>query len=257
MITVGKGLAVLCFGLYMLIFDRRLFKIKLKDLWCFLGTGILSILFFSLCYFTTITLTSLSVAAILLYTAPVFVIVLSRIFFKEKLSPNKIIALVLTLTGLVFVTGVLSGAEGLSPKTVLIGLGAGLGYALYSIFSHCAIERGYKSVTITFYTFLIATIATVPFANWTIINTQLIKSVPLLLFAVAFSIVGTVLPYLFYTAGLKHTENGTASIIASVEPVVATLIGFFVYKENLSVQEIVGVVLVLVGIVVCNVKGRK
>lgn len=257
MITIGKGLAVICFGLYMLIFDRSLFKIKLKDLWCFLGTGILSIFFFSLCYFTTITLTSLSVAAILLYTAPVFVIVLSRIFFKEKLSPNKIIALVLTLTGLVFVTGVLSGAEGLSPKTVLIGLGAGLGYALYSIFSHCAIERGYKSVTITFYTFLIATIATVPFANWTIINTQLIKSAPLLLFAVAFSIVGTVLPYLFYTAGLKHTENGTASIIASVEPVVATLIGFFVYKENLSVQEIVGVVLVLVGIVVCNVRGKE
>lgn len=257
MITVGKGLAVLCFGLYMLIFDRSLFKIKLKDLWCFLGTGILSILFFSLCYFTTITLTSLSVAAILLYTAPVFVIVISRICFKEKITVPKILSLILTLAGLILVTGVLSDSKNLSPKTILIGLGAGLGYALYSIFSRCAIKRGYRSLTVTFYTFLIATIASVPFASWGQIGSTVFKSIPIFGLTFAFSFLGTTLPYLFYTAGLKNTENGTASIIASVEPVVATLIGFFVYKENLSVQEIVGVVLVLVGIVVCNVKGKE
>ena len=70
--------------LYMVLFRRKLLKIRLRDLWCFLGTGICSIVFFNLCYFKAITLTSLSVAAVLLYTAPVIVMVLSYFLFRES-----------------------------------------------------------------------------------------------------------------------------------------------------------------------------
>ena len=66
----------------LLIKDKRLFKIRLKDIWCFFGTGIVSIVFFNMCYFKEITVTSLSVAAILLYTAPAFVMIISAICFK-------------------------------------------------------------------------------------------------------------------------------------------------------------------------------
>ena len=58
------------YAILIFIKDKNLFKIKLRDLWCFAGTGLLSIVFFNLCYFKEITITSLSVAAILLYTAP-------------------------------------------------------------------------------------------------------------------------------------------------------------------------------------------
>ena len=67
--------AVLLF-LYMLAGKRSELVIRVGDLWCFLGTGLCSIVFFNICYFTTIQMTSLSVAAVLLYTAPAFVIVL-------------------------------------------------------------------------------------------------------------------------------------------------------------------------------------
>ena len=67
-VTVFIMLAVL------LIKDRKLLRIKLKDLWCFAGTGLCSIVFFNFCYFRAIMLTTLSVAAVLLYTAPAFVI---------------------------------------------------------------------------------------------------------------------------------------------------------------------------------------
>ena len=63
--------AVMLIGL--LVFDRKALKIKVKDIWCFIGTGAFSVAFFNFCYFKTMTLTSLSVAAVLLYTAPAFV----------------------------------------------------------------------------------------------------------------------------------------------------------------------------------------
>ena len=65
-----------------LIYNRKLFRIKLRDWWCFLGTGRCSIVFFNFCYFRTITLTSLSAAAVLLYTAPVMVMIMSVFLFK-------------------------------------------------------------------------------------------------------------------------------------------------------------------------------
>ena len=70
----------------LLVFDRTALKIRLKDIWCFVGTGALSVSFFNFCYFKTITLTSLSVAAVLLYTAPAFVMIMSFFLFKESMT---------------------------------------------------------------------------------------------------------------------------------------------------------------------------
>lgn len=243
----------------LLIKDKALFKIRLRDLWCFVGTGLLSIVFFNLCYFKEITITSLSVAAILLYTAPAFVMIISAFCFKERLTLRKIIALLLSFSGLLFVTGVLggSGVERLTFSTIMIGLGAGLGYALYSIFSRFAIERGYESYTISFYTFLFATLATLFFAKPSAVVGAVTSSGDTLLLAIVFVLVSTVIPYITYTLGLKNVENGQASIIASVEPVVATLNGIVWFNEKMSWSIVLGVVLVLCGIVISNIGVSK
>lgn len=93
-------------GLYIFLFNRSLFKVKLKDIWCFLGTGIVSLLLFSTCYFSALNYTSLAVAAILLYTVPFFVMLLSLLLFKEKMNGKKVFALLLAFTGCVLVSGV-------------------------------------------------------------------------------------------------------------------------------------------------------
>lgn len=245
-------LTTVIMAVILLIKDRTLFKIKLKDIWCFLGTGLLSIVFFNLCYFKEITITSLSVSAILLYTAPAFVMIISAFCFKEKLAGRKIIALCLAFTGLIFVTGVLGGDEKLTVKTLFIGLGAGLGYALYSIFSRYALERGYNSFTISFYTFLFAAICTTFFASPVTVASVVTGSGSSAALAVVFVLVSTVLPYLTYTKGLKSVENGQASIIASIEPVIATLNGILWFHEKMSIQVVIGIVLVLSGIVISN-----
>lgn len=238
----------------LLIKDKSLFKIRLRDMWCFFGTGILSIVFFNLCYFKEITITSLSVAAILLYTAPAFVMIISAFCFKERLTASKIVALILAFMGLIFVTGVFSNSEKLTVTTLFIGLGAGLGYALYSIFSRFAIERGYDSYTISFYTFLFAAFTTVFFADGKKVASIVTSSSGSVVLAVIFALVSTIIPYLTYTIGLKEVENGQASIIASIEPVAATLIGIVWYKEDLSLSIIIGALLVIAGIAVSNSK---
>lgn len=241
----------------LLIKDRKLLKIKLKHLWCFIGTGILSVNFFNFCYFKTITLASLSVAAVLLYTAPAIVMVLSFFLFREKFTKRKVISLVMTFVGCAFVTGLIGSKVSMTPMSILTGLGAGLGYALYSIFSRYAIERGYGSFTITFYTFLIAAIGSLFISDAKSVVQAATVSPKCILISVGFGIVSTVLPYLFYTAGLKEVENGKASIIVSVEPVTATILGLIVFSEPFTFNGIIGIVLVIAALVICNVEGKK
>ena len=229
----------------MTIFKRKELKVKWKDLWCFVGTGILSVAFFNVCYFTCMHYATLSVAAILLYTAPSFVMVFSYFLFKEKIGRRKLIALALAFAGCVLTSGGLGGAK-LSTIGLLTGLGAGLGYALYSIFGKYAIKRGYSSYTITTYTFLFALIGTMPFLDLQHFATCIAEADGINLFTyVALTFMTTVAAYLFYTTGLRGMENGRASIIASIEPVMASLVGFFLYKEAFSIPGVIGMILVL------------
>lgn len=239
--------------LFLFIYDKNMLKIKLKDIWCFVGTGILSIVFFNYCYFKAITMTSLSVAAVLLYTAPAIVMILSAVLFKEKITSIKIVSIIATIFGCVLVTGIMGDTNSLSASGILVGLGAGLGYALYSIFSRYALERGYHSFTITFYTFLFAIFGTVPLSDIEFVVGEC-ASIKTVLFCLLFGLLSTVVPYITYTRGLKDIENSKASIIASIEPVTATLLGVIAYSESLSITQIFGVILVIGAIVICNLK---
>lgn len=247
--------------IYLIIFKRKLLVIKIKDIWCFLGTGILSVLFFNFCYFRTMSVTSLSIAAILLYTSPAFIMVMSYFLFKERLSIKKVISLVMTIVGCALVSGLIgeiTGSGSMSALDLLIGLGAGFGYALYSIFSRYALERGYHSLTITFYTFLFASIAGVFFTDIPGLFKVFTGSVNGCLFCVGIALLGTLVPYLLYTAGLKGMDNGTASVVVAIEPVIATMISVFVYREMLDIFAIIGIVMVLGAIVLVNISdGRK
>ena len=93
---------------YVLLIDPKAFKINWKDSIYFIGTGILSIVFFNWSYFTAMKEISISIAVILLYTAPAFVTILSVIFLKEKLNKRKIVSLIITIAGCIFVTGLIS-----------------------------------------------------------------------------------------------------------------------------------------------------
>lgn len=254
-VTLRSVGALLFMFFYILIKDRSQLRIRLKDIWCFVGTGIVSLTFFNYCYFTTIQKTSMAVAAILLYTSPVFVVIFSYIIFKEVITKVKICAMLLALVGCALVTGILSGETGnLNMSGIIIGLGAGVGYAFYSIFGRFALNKGYSSVTITFYTFLLSTLGSLFLTNPAHAVNKVCKgnTVYDLLLIIGISLFVTVLPYLFYTKGLSNIENGTAGIMAAIEPVVAGVLGVVVFHESLGVTTIVGIVMVLASIVMLS-----
>ncbi len=240
-----------------LLYDRKLFRIKLRDWWCFFGTGICSIVFFNFCYFRTITLTSLSAAAVLLYTAPVMVMIMSVFLFKEKLTVTKIIAAAVAFTGCALVTGAADGRLALNAAGVLTGLGSAFGYALYTIFGEYALKRGYNSITITLYTFVFASVGVLPFANLPDLAEKIADNPQIIGWGAVLALVVTVLPYLVYTLGLRTVEAGKASVMATVEPVVATLVGVIAFSEPLSASGVVGIILVAVSLAMLNIKIKK
>lgn len=243
--------------LFLLFYDRSMLRIRLRDIWCFIGTGVLSMVFFNYCYFRMIMISSMSVASVMLYTAPVFVMLMSAVLFGERITPMKLIALAATVAGCAFVTGFIGDSVHLTPAAVLLGLGAGSGYALYSIFTRFALNRGYHSFTISLYTFLIAGAALLPIVDIRHLAVCLTAGPDRMLLAASCGLVTTVLPYIVYNFGLLGVETGKAAIIASVEPVVATLLGVIVYKENMSTGNLIGVILVLGAIVLCNISTGK
>ena len=243
------------FLLITAVFRRDLLKIQPRDVGLFLGMGLLSLLLFTVCYFTTISLASLSAAAILLYTSPIWVMLMSAVCFREKITRRKLLCAAMAFGGCVLVSGIGSAAS-LSPMVIVTGLLSAVGYGLYSIFGTFALRK-YQPLTVTTYAFLFGAAGALLLCNPAQIARVICESgqpgrLVLLITVTAF--VTAVLPYLLYTVGLSRMRASAAAIMASIEPVVATTAGALVFGEALTVPAFAGIALVLGAIVVLNAK---
>ncbi|MDT8900801.1 DMT family transporter [Anaeroselena agilis] len=247
--VVAVRVAVSAVGLvaYTAAADRKALVVRPADGGYFIGTGIVSIIFFNWCYFTAIETTSVGVAAVLLYTAPAFVAVLSRVVFGERITGRKAAAVAVTFVGCALVAGLLPGFSGaVRPLGLLAGLGAGLGYALYSIFGKLALKR-YGALTVTTYTFVFAAAAILPFSGlWD--QRALFAAWQVWWYGAGLGVVSTVLAYLLYTVGLKYVEPGRAAVTATLEPLVAAALGAAVFGEALTGWQLAGMALVIAAV---------
>ncbi|MBO4910598.1 MAG: EamA family transporter [Lachnospiraceae bacterium] len=253
-VSIRVTLAALIFALFLAIKDREGFRISIKDIPLFLGLGIGSILFFTVCYFSAITMMPLSTAAILLYTSPIWIMLMSALFFHEKINGRKIIALIFAFGGCVLVSGI--SGDGITLTGLLFGLGSGIGYGLYSILGTIALRK-YSPYTVTTYTFMIAAAG-----SWVISRPLDMLSkfsisgnlTWLIFFCVLTALLTAVIPFLSYTLGLRSVEASKAGIIATIEPVVATLIGIICFSESLTVLSGIGIVMILAAVIILNSK---
>lgn len=243
--------AALFFIITVLVTDKSRFKVKLKDLWIFFVMGFGCVLGMSMLYFYTMVNTSLPTAAILLYTSPIWVILISSIVFKEKLTWQKLVALVCAFAGCVLISnsGGKSGSIGI--WFFLTGLASGLAYGLYSIFGVIALKK-YHPYTVTMYSFIFASVG-----SWFIAKPwdafAVVQAYPnkwnAILWMISVGFVTAYLTFMLYTLGLKYTAPGKAAIMACIEPLVATIIGFFMYGQKASVP---GILLILFAIMLVN-----
>ena len=253
-VSIRVTIAALIFCIVLLIKDKKGFRISPRDIPLFVGLGWGSILFFTVCYFSAIAIMSLSTAAILLYTSPIWIMLMSMLIFHEKMNKGKLVALILAFTGCVLVSGI--SGDGITVTGLLLGLGSGIGYGLYSILGTIALRR-YTPYTVTTYTFVIAAIG-----SWMICRpAEMITKIKtaetlpgLLLLCMLTAIVTAVIPFLSYTLGLRTVEAGRAGILATVEPLVATVIGLLCFYEPLTVLSAAGIVLILAAVVILNMK---
>lgn len=235
----------------LLVVDRSRLRIRLRDIWLFVGTGVVSITLFNLCYFTCMIESEASIAVVLLYTSPIFVMLMSALFFKEKVTKRKVIALVATFVGCALVAGVLGGGVHLTAFALLMGIASGFFYATYSIFGRVALER-YDTLTITFYTFVMGAAACLVLGDPAHTVSSVVADPPIVLWYLGLGVVCTIVPYLLYTAGLKHLETSKAAIFATVEPVVGALLGIFAYGENAGPLKLAGMACILAAVSLAN-----
>ncbi len=244
--------AALLLVLTMLVTDRRAFRIRPRHIPYFLGSGIISLLIFTLCYFRSQQVSSLALAAILMYTAPAFVVLLSVPVFHDPITGKKLLALVLAFLGCALAGGILnSGGASLTVEGLLLGLGSGIFYASYSIFA-CMAMRHYGSMTVTLYTFLVAGVGSLVLAAAGAADFGAVHwDLPVLGNLAGLLVVGTVAPYLLYTRGLEGLgDSGKASILASIEPVAAAFVGVLAFGEPLGLGSIGGLLCILASVLI-------
>ncbi len=255
LVRMGAGLVAM--AIYLLLFHRELLRIRLRDLWCFAGAGIGSLLCMNYCYNQAVQVTSLALAGTLLYTAPTFVMLMSLLFFRERMTKRKLLCLLLAFAGCALVSGIARGRLSLTPTALALGLGSGLSYALYSIFGRFALDRGYSSWTVTFYSFAFCVLGCLLFAHPAAIVWAAAARPSLLVPMALLGLVTGFSAFVLYTNGLRFLETGRASVIASLELVFGALVGLIAYGERVGADALAGIALILTAVAILSKVEKK
>lgn len=241
-------LGTLMLTFFMLIKNPALFKITRKTLGTSILIGLICQMLFNFSYFKSIELNSLSTAAILMYTAPALAAVIARVVYRELLTPRKIVAIAICLSGcFLTVTGGHISLGALNPAGILFGISSGIAYAMFPIFGR-SVSTGNSPLALTFYSMLFGTLFFFPLAAaqnavFFEVSFQRLGNLGLL------ALVSTVLPYIFYYTGMsKGIEASKAGIISSVEVAVAVLLSLAVFGEELADAKMAGILLVFLSI---------
>ncbi len=244
-------LAILTFALD----GPKAFRIGPRTLVSCILLGVVCQGIFNILYSTSISMNGMSVGSVLLYTAPVFTAIASRLLFGEKLDHLKRIALLVNVAGCILTaTGGEFGAAAVDPAGLLIGIGSGFTYAMTAVFGKIAMREEASPFAVAAYNlfFGCAFIALVR-SPWKSVESPL--GVRLLLLGLLFGLIATALAYALYFSGLtKVSQTSKVPVAASVELVVAAVIGFTVFDESINMIRIIGILLVLFSILMFSKK---
>ena len=248
------SIAILPILIAILVTDRNLFKIYLKDIPLFLVCA-MCIVGLNLCYNESMGSIPLSLAAVLLSLAPIYVLVIAYFAFREKITNKKLICMALAIFGCILMTGVLeTDLSNLPVYGIIAGIGAGLFWAVYIMASKKSIENGKHTFTILIYSIVFISIGLIPFTNFGQI-THFISLNPVLVivFLIMHSTLSFALPYIFSTLSLNYIDSGISSIMLSgTEPFAALIFGLVFYSEVPTFMMSCGFILTIIAMMVLS-----
>lgn len=179
-----------------------------------------------------------SLASVLLYTAPAFVVLLGWAFLRERLGRRELLAAAATLGGVALIS--LGGGQGVhaTPAALAWGLVAGFTYSLYYLYGKDFFGR-YSAAALLAVALPVGAVVLLPFVHFSAKTTGAWESLG------AIAVFSTYLAYLAYSAGLRHLPATQASVIASLEPVVAAGLAALLFHERLAALGLLGAAIVV------------
>jgi drug/metabolite transporter (DMT)-like permease len=242
------AIATLTLFIILLVRDRARLKVAARDLPLLIGFGAIGIAVFYVVQILSVESAGVAVTWVMLYTAPIWIVLFSAIFLHETITRSKMIAITLSLIGCALVVKIYQGAA-LNLTGVLAGLAIGLCYAAYTLFSKAASTRGYNTWTFMLYGLLFGSICLLPLQSIGDL-TRSISAPGAILWLLLLSLGPTVAAATIFIAGLRHVRASNASIIATIEPVLAALLAVLFLHESLEPLQIIGAGLILGGVIV-------
>ena len=244
MTAMRAAVSFIVMAVYVLIKNRSLFKAKPKEILLFLGSGI-SFLLTATFYFTSMQLSSVATAVVLMYTAPAIVMVYSVLFLGERLTKVKAISVAVMLIGCCLVSGVVGGMK-FNALGILFGVLSGISYSAYNILTKIEMKKGSSPISTTLYNFLFSSVGAIAICNpaslFENFSSRPAFTVPVM---IACGIVTCIAPYFLYTVAMKTLPAGTASALGIVEPMAATVFSIVVLHESLNVFSAIGIIMIL------------
>ncbi len=239
-------IAAILLGVIMIL-QKQSFKVTKKELFVLAGLGVLFAAS-SLGLFVSFKYIEAGVASTILFIYPVIVAVIMAVFFKEKVSPVTVLSIVLALGGVILLYGG-NGSGSLNPWGVILVLSASLTYALYIIFVNKA-ELRIPDIKLTFYVLVFCTV-TIFIHSLTSETSHLqpLTTLKMWFWAAMLALIPTVVSLLLMVKAIRLIGSTPTAIMGALEPLTAVVIGIAVFGEALTLQLIIGILLILAGVV--------
>ena len=235
-------MAAVLVGLFLLITRQKLpLRAIKKELLLLLISG-MAMGFNWILLFEAYKYTTVSVATLSYYFAPVIVTVVCPLLFKEKMTPKQILCFVMSTAGLVLITGI-GGRGGSDLKGILFGLGAAVLYA--SVILLNKFIKGVAGLHRTFLQFLAAIVVLIPYVAGTGGVTLGVLDTTGWVCLLIVGIVHTGVTYCLYFSSLKELPGQKAAILSYIDPLVAVLVSVTVLREVLTIPQLIGGLLIL------------
>lgn len=232
------------------LFRRSLLPISRSSLVRYIAFGLIGIAVFYILAIEGVILTNVATASVLLYTAPAFVTLIAWQIWREPITPYKLMALVAAFVGCALVAGAYDlSALALNWVGVLVAILAGFGYAIFTIFSKAS--TGESAWTTIAYSLVFGMVFLLPLQFISIPGmdgaglTPLIQDGSSWVYVLGLGLGPTLGSYLLFNTGLKYVPASNASVVATIEPVVAGVLGFMLLGQTLALPQIIGAVMVV------------
>lgn len=254
----SAGGAVLFLGAVVVTRPQAL-RFERRELPWLAAFGVLGLAFVQFFYFVGIERIEIGVALVIQYLAPVWVVLWARFFVREPVRRRLWYALALSLAGLSLMVELWSGLslDGVGVAACIVG---SLAYAIYILMAERSLARGRNVLSLLAWGFLFATLFWTVAQPWwsfpggvldddvSLLGRIAETSLPVWLLVVFVLLLGTFVPFILMVGALHHVPATRATVIAMIEPVVATIVAWAWLEESLGAGQIAGGVLVLAGV---------